>query len=413
MSKIFNKDLSAAANETAINNKFAELEQGGGGGTAESIVLASEPEIVDVPFQLSTGYFDIGNKKAVISSYHNLSQSASSYISDAITITNASGKYIFVPFGIQGSSHARGWMKYSSAPTIPSGIGVGDSYEEDTDEGAIFWNMDYWHLPYMVLPIKEAAVTYRFMFWKSAAATAKVYVATKEWLQRNRYINNWAGKTWLMYGDSYLAAPAAQRWHEIYAQMNCIDYINKGQGGIGLVKSPSLAETLLNQLETRLLDNGEPLDVDIIGLTFGRNDYSAKVPIGTIDDMWNPPDNDHQYPWGDITFMGGLNYICNWLIDNYLGKKVFFITPWYFLDDQPAEDRPKPVEYIDAILAVTGKWGLPCFDAARQSGISIQNRGFRIAYTGAENDTSHLNFEGHKLMAKGPVAKWLENLFIL
>jgi hypothetical protein len=109
------------------------------------------------------------------------------------------------------------------------------------------------------------------------------------------------------------------------------------------------------------------------------------------------------------TFKGALNYLCNWLTENYPSKKIFFITPWSFCDDMPAAIA-NPLDYVDAIIEVAGKWGVPCFDAARQSGIMVQSKAFRAQYFMSSGDTSHLNAAGHERMANGPVKAWLENV---
>lgn len=110
------------------------------------------------------------------------------------------------------------------------------------------------------------------------------------------------------------------------------------------------------------------------------------------------------------TFKGALNYLCDWLTTNYPTKKIFFVTPWSFLDDMK-QAIANPLDYVDAIIEVAGKWGVPCFDAARQSGIMVQSKAFRSQYFMSASDTSHLNVAGHQRMANGPIKSWLENLF--
>lgn len=249
-------------------------------------------------------------------------------------------------------------------------------------------------------------------------STAKVYVVTKHWLQCRNLCTDWAGKKWAMLGDSYVAGQNIhETWHKIFSTRHYAGFKQLGHGGYGLVSSGNYSSSsLLSQLTTDLLDgNGEPLDIDIIGVCCGRNDYSNGVPIGDIDDMITEVGTNPNFPAsysGDVTFMGGMNYICKWLLDNYAGKTIFFVTPWYFLNDNPTGNAIEPqYKYIDAVMEVAGKWGIPCFDAARQSGISVQHDGFRTKYFLSSKDTSHLNANGHRIMARGPVCGWLENLF--
>ena len=266
----------------------------------------------------------------------------------------------------------------------------------------------------MIIPIMGSDEFYQIAVNSSVGTSAKVYLVTKRWLKCHGLCTDWAGKKWAMLGDSYVGGTGLgnpkDTWHNRFAYAQCVRYFNKGHNGYGLVYSGNFSpSSILEELTTDLFNNGEPLDVDVIGVTCGRNDYSNGVLIGTIDDEI---DITVQNWKSSATFMGGLNYLCKWLLENYTGKRIFFITPWYFLDDDPTGNAvDEPVKYIDAVLAVAGKWGIPCFDAARQSGIIVQNEAFRTAFFATQSDTSHLNKAGHRRMALGPVCKWLENLF--
>lgn len=412
--------LTAGTNITISEQGVISAVSGGG----SSIVLSSETEVTEIPIQLSKGWLN-GNStamKAVIQDYHNPSSSGEA-ITDIITFSNMQGKYIFIPFGIVPNGNAsRIYLRYTTMPQDPNNEGA-----YAASSGFASTN---WYKPFFVVKIDSSTVMYRFAFLGQYASVAKVYVVTKGWLQRNGYVNNWAEKKWVMYGDSYVAGQGVSpTWHKIYSNENIVNYTNLGTGGQGLIKNASenIYHTVLSGLEgvgsenpAIMLDgNGDPLDVDIIGITCGRNDYSMGVPIGNIDDEITAVNASGSYTYVNAdpsitqaTFMGGLNYLCKWLIEHYKGKKIFFITPWYFLDDHSSTAVADPIDYVDAVLEVTGKWGIPCFDAARRSRISVQDLAFRTEYFIGSSDTSHLNNKGHAFMAHGPVAKWLENLFV-
>ena len=366
--------------------------------------------IVNIPITVYAGKL-IGGGQAQIGSTTSISASGYSYvITDYITVNNAAGKYLFVPEGFVEEGFV-----YTRYKAMPQGT-------ESASDVAFALNAGTRHkadFPYLFVPITSDEEIYRFAFKYGYASTARIYLVTLDWMKRHGYADQWAGKKWIMYGDSSVAGQGvADTWHKLFAEMHFADYTNLGTGGIGLMvnASENIVGSLLSHLEDTLLDSGEPLDVDVIGITCGRNDYSAGVPIGDIDDMveepipYNPRVNPTTNYNGDATFMGGLNYLCKWLLDHYPTKHIFFISPWYFLDDKDSAITT-PVEYVDAVLKVTGKWGIPCFDAARQSGISVQSETFRSTYFLSSSDTSHLNYAGHRRMARGPVSKWLENLF--
>ena len=411
-------DISESATQSAqrINDNFTELYNGGTGGSSSGgVVLSPETEVTEIPIQLSKGWLNgnTGQMYADIQSYHNPTTSASA-ITDIVTITDAQGKYILIPFGFLSSNNSVVYLKYDVLPELPENPTKGSAFAEAKNSASIKLYYGDWRKPYLIIPVSEASVMYRFAFKGTFISTAKMYVVTKKWLQRNNYVNNWCAKKWLMYGDSYVQGGNLSKsltWHYKFSEWNGINYINKGHNGYGLVKSPNTNASLLTILDSELLNSGSLLDVNIIGITCGRNDYTTGLPIGDIDDMIELAETDPtpQNYGGDVTFMGGLNYLCKWLLEHYMDKKIFFITPWYFVGNANAGGA-YPVDFIDAVLEVSGKWGIPCFDAARRSGINVQYPDFRTTYM--TSDDSHLNIEGHFRMASGPVAKWLENLFV-
>lgn len=344
---------------------------------------------VDLEISVTKGY--INNETGAIV------QNNQNYVTEEITSTERVGKFLFMPEGksVFGAVFRR-YHKENGNVVVDDSVPI----------------QRYGNNPNVIIPIMESDVFYQIGVNPSVGTSAKVYLVTKRWLKRRGLCTDWAGKKWLMYGDSYVGGYTLgnpkDTWHSLFSYAHCAKYTNKGYNGIGLVRAPNVTDNLITLLDTWLLDgNGDPLDVDCLGVTIGRNDYSAGVSIGTIDDEI---DITVQNWKASATFMGALNYLCKWLIDNYTDKRIFFITPWYFLDNMP-NTVADPVDYVDAVKTIAGKWGIPCFDAARQSGISVQNDAFRTAFFNELADTSHLNVEGHRRMALGPVCKWLENLF--
>lgn len=340
-----------------------------------------------------------------IDAYGNVGASATWKVSSLIHVTGKQNKYIFVPGYFDKKDTGDDWVMYAK---LNSSSEVVDAQKYNV-----------WGRSYLVVPITTNDEYYRFCMRNTYTSYGAVYVVDLDWLISSGYAEAWATKKWAMYGDSYVYGHnigSNNTWYNIFAFHHFAKITNLGHNGFGLVNSGNYSSSsLLSQLTTDLLDNGEPLDVDIIGICCGRNDYSNGVPIGDIDDMITAVGTNPQFPAsysGDVTFMGGLNYLCKWLLDNYPTKRLFFITPWYFLDDNPTGNAvAEPVEYINAVQTIAGKWGIPCFDAARQSGICVQSETFRSTYFLSSSDTSHLNYAGHRRMARGPVCKWLENLF--
>lgn len=366
-------------------------------------------DVVEVPLMFSAGQLNGSYGYANVEGYHNpfWSPGRHEVITDHIVLTGMQGRYLFIPEGL-----ATWGTLYTRYNALPADVTVSESQSDVKS----FVSRTYWgsEKDYLIIPIRDEEEIYRVMMQLAYVGTAKAYLVTRDWLIKHGYADQWARKKWLMYGDSYVFGHNVgtdNTWYNRFAFHHFADFTNKGENGIGLVRSPNLNYGLCAKLEERLLDgNGDPLDLDVIGVCCGRNDSTTSVPIGTVDDMLELPDEENPYLHGDVTFMGGLNCICKWLLDHYMGKRFFFITPWNFLNNAGGT-AAEPLEYVDAVKTIAGKWGIPCFDAARQSGISVQHEGFRAKYFLSTNDVSHLNRDGHILMEHGPVAAWLENLF--
>ena len=418
-SRLLTKTKSAAANEAAVNNKFEELSNqsptpSGGGSTYLPYGTMTQLEATWV-----IGYIDANGVTHKQSSDWKMTETR-------ITVQNHAGDFLFVP----GYFHKQVADYY-----ICFKYDVNDSLLGVTSYSA-------WGKHYLVIPITTDAEYYRICMLKSYTAFGDVYVVDKDWLIYNGYADAWAGKKFVMYGDSYVQGQDIEpTWHRIFATRHVAPFTKIGYKGMGLMlnANANMVGTLVTHLESDFKPNGQRLDVDVIGICFGRNDYSKGVPIGNIDDIVtaystdNPQslsaytcydreakstDTEQDHPNViQATFCGGLNYLCKWLLTEYPDKRIFFVTPWYFLDDNPAgQATTAPVAYVDAVKTIAGKWGIPCFDAARQSGISVQSYAFRDMFFKKNDnnqpyDTSHLNLAGHRRMATGPVAGWLENLF--
>lgn len=382
-----------------------------GGG---SVNLRGTIEQLSVTWQ---GGYIIANGTA------ELSDQSSWKVTDLFTVTNKAGKYLFIPgyFDKKFANTNDDWYMYSKFNS------------NSTLEKVQQFNM--WGRSYLIIPITSDSESYRISMKKAYTNFGAVYLVDRDWLISAGYADEWTGKTWLMYGDSYVQGQdvPGPTWHQLFALWHNTTYINKGIKAIGLMLSAST--NVGGSLLTRLLAdnvfyvNGTLRDLDVIGICCGRNDYTKGVPIGNIDDMitgfvnvtdpvntsmtlnnYTCARNDGAGESTTPSFMAGLNYICKWMHDNYPSAKVFFVTPWWFLDDKETATE-EPLAYVEAVKTIASRWGIPCFDAAYESGICPQTLTFRHMYFKEDADTSHLNLTGHRRMATGPVAGWLENLF--
>ena len=294
-------------------------------------------------------------------------------VSDLITVS-APGKYLLVR-NVKMVS-ARGpycWVRYDES-------GAMIDYMR-----ASIWGSEK---DYFVVPLVNATEYIRLNWinkllpWHMADAM----VVDKGYLIRNGYADHMAGMSLAMFGDSYVKGDgvgAKNTWHGRFASKHQMPYTNCGHSGYGLAASPNINEGLIDIC-------AEIPDANYIGIICGRNDSTAGVVIGTNEDLSTP-----ETARADRTFKGALNYLCSYLIDNHPAKKIFFVTPWLFPEREG--DVAKPEEYLDAVMEITARHGIPCLDA-RRSGIHVRSEAFRTAYFNSGEDVSHLNGAGHALM---------------
>lgn len=340
-----------------------------------------------VPFRYSAGYFKNATGEVVVG--HETNQFVTGYqdnvVSELLTI-QAPGKFLLVDNAVYPVGEKGGvvWVRLDA-------------------DGGLIQQMTSGRWPenksYYIIPLwnETEYVRFAFKFTVHPAQYTTASIVDAEYLVRHGYAEHMIGKSIAMFGDSYVKGHNMgnnNTWHYMLAEQNQMQYTDLGTNGIGLCKSPNISEGLIDRCETIT-------DADYIGVICGRNDYSTQVPIGTNDDMSTP-----EMSVGERTFKGGLNYLCKHLVENFPSRKVFFVTPWYFPSTEGLTETHKPVEYIDAILEITGLWGIPCFDAARRSGIHCRSEAFRTTYFLSASDVSHLNATGAKLML-GNINGWM------
>ena len=187
---------------------------------------------------------------------------------------------------------------------------------------------------------------------------------------KNSANSNLNGKVMNIIGDSYVANngnPVSDTWHYKLAQKNSMTYNNYGINGNGLVTPNRNREPVVARY-------GQMAEgADYIVVVGGRNDY-----------------ND-QYPLAD--FRKGIDKLIEGIVTKYTSSKLCFFTPWSVNDD--VNQKLKVKDYADIMEEECQKYGIPCFNSNRKSGMSMWNRVFRKKYSMKETDPSHLNANGH------------------
>ena len=263
---------------------------------------------------------------------------------------------------------------------------------------------DSWGKDYCAFPILEG-YDLRIQFLSTTCLPfVRVLVVDNETLFKNGLANPvFYGKKILGFGDSYIAGQGISfTWHYTLALENICEYVNKGYGGAGLCYGGN--GSLLNHISD--LDE----DADIYFLCFGRNDNSTNIKIGENDDEldtsveWTPG-----YLINTATFKGAMNYLFNLIETKHPYAKIILVTPWGFENNAGVTSGLSCLDYIEAMRLMATKWGITFFNAAGDAGIHVRIEAFRTQYFLASNDQSHLNNDGHALMAKR-AGKLLTNL---
>lgn len=138
-------------------------------------------------------------------------------------------------------------------------------------------------------------------------------------------------------------------------------------------------------------------DADIIVVYGGINDYiHGDAPFGVPED--NTPE----------TFCGAVNFLMNFLKEQYPGRTIVFMTPAHMtgfdnlVDSKPSTlpmkypDAKPVVDYVEIVNAAGRKHGVAVLDLYHNLGIDPNDPEQSEKYTA---DGLHFNDEGHAVLA--------------
>ena len=197
------------------------------------------------------------------------------------------------------------------------------------------------------------------------------------------YYDKLEGITMYAIGDSYFDGPSlgrAKAHPTLIASKYQMGFHNDGIGGSTIANFNGYNESkppMVLRWEENLPDEQS----DIILFEGGANDYGNDIPIGSVDSM-------------DInTFQGAINVMITELKGKYPNALIICLTPW-----KSAED--KKTAYATAMIEVCENRRIPYIDQSDPEaiGVDMTSSEFREKYSESPGDSSHLNFEGMKLV---------------
>lgn len=215
------------------------------------------------------------------------------------------------------------------------------------------------------------------------------------WLESTKdtsYYKDLEGLTINFLGDSYFEGHNMTNkhmyvWPAMLAQKYEMNFVNHGWNGSTVAIKPATdypnGRNPMCVRYKNLPDN----DPDIVIIEGGRNDYSQGVPMGTDDSV------------DTSTFKGALNVLINGVHEKYPNALIICVTLWNHTGNRNADNK-LPNDYGQAVIDLCAKRGVPCFNALDQTmtKVYMTDANFRKTYCLAENDISHLNLDGMKLV---------------
>ena len=198
-------------------------------------------------------------------------------------------------------------------------------------------------------------------------------------------------------GDSICAASTegVKGWTGLIQENNqTASVYNYAHDGARISEVENRNYDVINQIQ-ELYD--EHPDLDYIIIQGGVNDVWGDVPIGTFN-----PTTDYNYPqyYNKSTFSGALEWIFNYCMTNYKGKKIGFIcthrVKW-------ADDLD---DYLEQAKKICKKWCIPYIDLYASSDLNMMIDVQRTSYS-INSDGCHPNLNGYEIITP-KIENWLK-----
>lgn len=193
------------------------------------------------------------------------------------------------------------------------------------------------------------------------------------------------GITFTVIGDSYLdraSIKSGNNWPTLLAKKYGMTYKNYGIGGSTISNFVTDHNPMVDRYTVMAMNNP-----DVIIVEGGRNDYNFNIPLGSLEDT------------STKTMMGATRHLLQKLRERYPNAVIIGLTCWETGGNQNKQGHYCR-EYGQAMLDVCADLGIPCINALdqRATGVYMTDPNFRAKYCRDENDVSHLNDDGMRLV---------------
>ncbi len=211
------------------------------------------------------------------------------------------------------------------------------------------------------------------------------------------------GKKFNFLGDSITEGHGTSDWatkpyhQQLKVNAGLAEARNYGIGGTKIARLQTVTDHPFDQdFNARALNMDK--DADGVVVFGGTNDFGHRtIPLGAFEDR-------------DVhTFYGGLHTLCLYLIKEYVGKTIVFMTPIHRLmeTEDPENPQSRPlICFIKAIREVCEYYSIPVLDLYKESGMHGNIWAWCEKYM---PDGLHPNDLGHEIIAD-KLQKFLERL---
>ena len=172
-------------------------------------------------------------------------------------------------------------------------------------------------------------------------------------------MSNLTGKTLVALGDSLIYGSKLGNeatWVNKLAKKHNMTVYNHGINGCPVAQQTIEPQRVPMCVRYADMEDG----ADYVVVLGGANDKRLHVPLGEIDSQ------------DTSTFCGALNTLILGITAKYPKAKFLFLTNydrWRSKNNEGLSD----IDYVDAMIAVCARWGMPCFDNYRNAGFSFYN----------------------------------------
>ena len=172
-------------------------------------------------------------------------------------------------------------------------------------------------------------------------------------------MSNLTGKTLVALGDSLIYGSKLGNeatWVNKLAKKHNMTVYNHGINGCPVAQQTIEPQRVPMCVRYADMEDG----ADYVVVLGGANDKRLHVPLGEIDSQ------------DTSTFCGALNTLILGITAKYPKAKFLFLTNydrWRSKNNEGLSD----IDYVDAMITVCARWGMPCFDNYRNAGFSFYN----------------------------------------